>query len=199
MHKIHHSYTASAFGILEKVSPKGASEYNCVGPEWGGDELRSSRSAVVPSTTPFACHHNPVLGTVLNILSQEGVMRRQDMENPALPLEMFPLRECSDLWVQFSSAAQLCLTLCDPMDCSMPIHTIILSITNSRSLLKLMSIEWWYHPTISSSVVPFSSLLQSSPASGSFPVSQFFTSGGQNIGVSALVSVLARIFRTDFI
>ena len=46
------------------------------------------------------------------------------------------------------------------------------------------------HPTISSSVVPLSSWLQSFPASGSFPVSQFFTSGGQSIGVSASVSVL---------
>ena len=89
MHKIHHSYTASAFGILEKVSPKGASEYNCVGPEWGGDELRSSRSAVVPSTTPFACHHNPLLETFLSILSQEGVMRRENEENPATPLRCF--------------------------------------------------------------------------------------------------------------
>ena len=41
------------------------------------------------------------------------------------------------------------------------------------------------HPTISSSVVPFFSCLQSSPASGSFPMSQFFASGGQSIGVSA--------------
>jgi len=48
----------------------------------------------------------------------------------------------------------------------------------------------WCHPTISSSVVPFSSLLQSFPASGSFPVSQFFTSNGQSIGVSASTSVL---------
>ena len=46
------------------------------------------------------------------------------------------------------------------------------------------------HPTISSSVVPFSSHLQSFPASGSFQMSQFFTSGGQRIGVSASVSVL---------
>ena len=46
------------------------------------------------------------------------------------------------------------------------------------------------HPTISSSVIPFSSHPQSFPASGSFPVSQFFTSGGQNIGVSASTSVL---------
>ena len=41
----------------------------------------------------------------------------------------------------------------------------------------------WCHPTISSSVVPFSSCLQSFPASGSFPMSQFFTSGGRSIGV----------------
>ena len=46
------------------------------------------------------------------------------------------------------------------------------------------------HPTISSSIGPFSSCLQCFPASGSFPVSQFFTSGGQSIGVSALASVL---------
>ena len=48
----------------------------------------------------------------------------------------------------------------------------------------------WCHPTISSSVVSFSSHLQFFPASGSFPMSQFFTSGGQSIGVSASVSVL---------
>ena len=51
------------------------------------------------------------------------------------------------------------------------------------------SSQWW-HPTISSSVVPFSSCLQSFPALGSFPRSQFFTSGGQRIGVSASASVL---------
>ena len=50
--------------------------------------------------------------------------------------------------------------------------------------------SWWCHPTISSSVVPFSSCPQSFPASGSFPVSQLFASGGQNIGASALASVL---------
>ena len=48
----------------------------------------------------------------------------------------------------------------------------------------------WYHPTISSSVVPFSSCLQSFPASGSSPMSQFFESGGQSIRVSASASVL---------
>ena len=48
----------------------------------------------------------------------------------------------------------------------------------------------WCHPAISSSVIPFSSCPQSFPASGSFPMSQLFASGGQNSGVSASVSVL---------
>ena len=66
----------------------------------------------------------------------------------------------------------------------------------------------WCHPTISSSVIPFSSHLQPFPASGSFQMSQFFTSGGQSIRVSASASVLPvniqdwfplGIFRTDFL
>ena len=65
-----------------------------------------------------------------------------------------------------------------------------LSITNSRSILKLMSTEQGYHPTILSSVTPFFSCLQSFPTSGSFPRSQFFASDGQTIGVSASTSVL---------
>ena len=51
--------------------------------------------------------------------------------------------------------------------------------------------SWWCHPTISFSVVPFSSCLQSFPASVSFPISQFFASDGQSIGVSASTSVLS--------
>ena len=50
--------------------------------------------------------------------------------------------------------------------------------------------SWWCHPTISSSVIPFSSCLQSFPTSGSFPMIQFFLSGGRSIGVSASTSVL---------
>ena len=50
--------------------------------------------------------------------------------------------------------------------------------------------SWWCHPAISSSVVPFSSCPQSLPTSGSFPVSQLFTWGGQSIGVPASASVL---------
>ena len=58
--------------------------------------------------------------------------------------------------------------------------------------------SWWCYPTISSSVVPFSSHLQSFPASGSFPMSQFFASGGQNIGISASASLLPMSIRDWF-
>ena len=70
-------------------------------------------------------------------------------------------------------------------------HQASLSITNSRSPPKPMSIESWWHPTIWSSVVPFSSCPQSFPASESFPMSQLFTPGGQSIGVSASTSGLS--------
>ena len=59
-----------------------------------------------------------------------------------------------------------------------------------RAYLNSCRSSWWFHPTISSSVVLFSSCLQSFPASGSFPVSQFFASGGQSVGVSASASIL---------
>ena len=52
--------------------------------------------------------------------------------------------------------------------------------------------SWWCHPAISSSVIPFSSCLQSIPASGSFPMSQLFAWGGQSTGVSALASFLPK-------
>ena len=52
--------------------------------------------------------------------------------------------------------------------------------------------SWWCHPAISSSVVPFTSCPQSLPASGSFPMSQLFTWGGQSTGISALASFLPK-------
>ena len=66
------------------------------------------------------------------------------------------------------------------------LHQASLSLTISWSLLKL----WWCYPTISSSVLPFSSCLLSFPASRFFPVSQLFASCGQSIGASASASVL---------
>ena len=56
--------------------------------------------------------------------------------------------------------------------------------------LNSCALNWWCHPTLSSSVTPFSSCLQSFPESGSFQISQFFASGIQSIGVSASASVL---------
>ena len=87
-----------------------------------------------------------------------------------------------------SSVAQLCPTLCDPMDCSMPGFPVLHHLPEFAQT----HVHWVgdADSTISSSVVPFSSCLQSCPASGSFPISQFFTPGGQNIGASASASVL---------
>ena len=94
--------------------------------------------------------------------------------------------------VQFSSVVQSCPTLCDPMNCSTPgspVHHQLPELTQTHLCL-LTSVEsWWCHPTISSSVVAFSCPL-SFPASGSFPMSQLFASGGQSTGVSASTSVL---------
>ena len=75
--------------------------------------------------------------------------------------------------------------LCNPMDCSMPDLPVHHQLPE---LLKLMSIKSVIHPTISSSVIPFSHL-QSFPASRSFQMSHFLSSGGQSIGVSASVLV----------
>ena len=88
--------------------------------------------------------------------------------------------------VQFSSVPQSCPTLCDPIDCStpgLPVHHQHPESTHSNLF------NQWCHPTISSPIVPFSSDLQSFPASESFQMSQFFTSGGQSIGVSASATV----------
>ena len=84
------------------------------------------------------------------------------------------------------SVAQSCPTLCDPMDCSMPGFPVLQPSAGACS----NSLSWWCHPIILSSVISFSSCLLSFPASRSFPVSQFFTSGGQSIEASASASVL---------
>ena len=83
----------------------------------------------------------------------------------------------------FSSVAQSCLTLCNPMDCStpgFPVH-------HQTELAQTHVHSWWCHPTISSSVVLFSSCLQSFPGLESLPMSPFFTLGGQSTGASASV------------
>ena len=104
-------------------------------------------------------------------------------------------RQCYGIY-QFSSA-QLSHSVVSNSLCTAA-HQASLSIMNSQSLLKLMSIEFVMPSTISSSVIPFYSHLQSFPASESFPMSQFFTSGGQSIGVSASTSVLPMNIQDGF-
>ena len=88
---------------------------------------------------------------------------------------------------QFSSVAQSCPTLWPRglqharLPCPSP---------TPRACANSCPSSRWCHPSISSSVIPFSFCLPSFPVSRSFPMSQFFTSGGQSIGVSALASVL---------
>ena len=74
-----------------------------------------------------------------------------------------------------------------PHDCSMP---GVCPLPTPGACSSSCPSSQWCHPTVSSSVVLFSSCLQSFPASGSFPMSQFFTLGNQSIGVSTWASVL---------
>ena len=84
------------------------------------------------------------------------------------------------------SGTKSCLTLCDPMDCSMPGFSVLHYLQSLHSC----SLSRRCHPIISSSVDPFFSHLQSFPASESFPMSQLFISGDQSTGASASALVL---------
>ena len=92
-------------------------------------------------------------------------------------------------WYMFCccSVAQSCLTL---RPHGLQHIRLPCPSASPRVCSKSCPLSRWSHPTISSSVIPFSSCLQSFPASGSFPMSQFFASGGQSIGASASASVL---------
>ena len=94
--------------------------------------------------------------------------------------------------VQFSPVTQSCLTLCDPMDCSTPGFPVFHQLLEPAQT----HVHRRCHATISSSHVPF--CLQSFLASGSFPMSQLFASGGQSIRDSALASVLPVIIQDWF-
>ena len=83
------------------------------------------------------------------------------------------------------------------MNCSMPGFLVQYQLLELAQI-HVHRISDAIQSSISSSVIPFSSCLQSFPVSGSFLRSQFFTSGGQSIGASALASVLSMNFRTDF-
>jgi len=112
---------------------------------------------------------------------------------------------CSNIFSfsQFSSSTQLCPALCDPVDCSMPgfpvhrqlperaqihVHRVVDAIKPSHPLSSPSPLIPSKHLILLSSPSP---ALKSFPPSGSFPMSQFFESGGQSIGVSASASVLS--------
>ena len=130
--------------------------------------------------SPPHCWYPNQSGTFLTVsLFWDTVTSKVPQWFLPLPSKQYPGDStASENAVQFSSVAQSCPTLCDPMDCSTRVYP------NSCPL------SWWCHPTILSSVVPFFSCPQSCPASGSFQMSQFFASGGQSIGVSTSASVL---------
>ena len=84
----------------------------------------------------------------------------------------------------YCSVSKLCLTLCNPMDCSTPGFTVLHHLHElTQTLVQCL----WCYPTISSSVTSFFSCPRSFPASGSFPISQLFVSSGQGIGTSASI------------
>ena len=98
------------------------------------------------------------------------------------------------------SVSKSCQTLCH----SMQHATLPCPWSSPRVCSNSCPLSWWCHPTISSSVISVSSCLQSFPASGSFPVSQLFPSGGQSTGASASALVLPKniqllSFRIDWL
>ena len=123
-------------------------------------EFSGSSSQVLIHKNWFAGEQNRVIGRSLFTLQKKGLVL----------------------------VSQLCLTLCNPMDDSKPGFAVF------HCLLEFSQIHvHWVHDTIQPShplSSPFSSCFQSSPASGSFPVSQLFTSGGQRISASVSASVL---------
>jgi len=106
-------------------------------------------------------------------------------DNYSVPLVTSPIPHFLLLFVQFS-----CSVVSDSLRSHELPHTRPPRPSPSPGVhSNLCPLSWWYHATISSSVLPFSSCPQSSPASGSFQMSQLFALGGQSIGVSASTSV----------
>jgi len=108
-----------------------------------------------------------------------------DLLSPYSPFSKLFVLITQNCKVQFTSVAQSCLTLCNSMDCSMlgfPVHHQLLEPAQTH-VCRIGDAIQPSHLL----VVPFSSCLQSFPASGSFPGSHFFASGGQSIGASASV------------
>ena len=118
--------------------------------------------------------------TLCNLMdsSVHGILQARILEWAAVPF--------STLSVQFS-----CSVMSDSLRPHGLQHTRLPCPSSApRACSNSCTSSRWCHPTISSSIVPFSFCLPSFPSSGSFPMSQFFASGGQNIGASTSASVL---------
>ena len=98
-------------------------------------------------------------------------------------------------WLACCSVTQSCLILCNSMDCSLPCFPVLHHL---RVCSNSCPLSQWCHPTNLSSVASFSSCPQSFPASGFFPMSQFFASGGQSFGASGSASVLLMNIKSWF-
>ena len=142
------------------------------------------------SVTSYKFHPSSTHKGLLKYIGCFWTLRASRMfaRDPWVHLEVCFFSKFNSIIVQFSSVAQLCPTLCDPMYCSTP--GLPVWLPTPRVYSNSCSLSRWCHPTVLSSVIPFSFCLQSFPALRSFPLSQFFISGGQNTGVSTLASVL---------
>ena len=137
----------------------------------------------------FSYHQSFPSGSLhkhLSFLHQGADRRTKQKHSPTETKTQATLQK-----VQFSSVQFSCSVVSDSLQPHELQHARLPCPSSTPgAFLKSCPSSWWCYLTISSSVVPFSSFLQSFPASESFPVSQFFSSGGQSIGVSASASVL---------
>ena len=147
---------------------------NCVEcPHWPGDGSGEEFAASSWETNSNEKYSVQNLGRAVRFGWEHNLMFRDHLSRHS--------------YILISLVTQLCLTLQSHglkharLPCPSP---------TPRTCSNSCPLSRWCHPVISSSVVPFSSCLQSFPASGSFPMSRLFASGGQSIGASALAIVL---------
>ena len=191
--------TSGQWDVIENLGPWKEWSLLCMCAIWSTKFIECSEVVCFPVHHPGICPftqknlgHLWYLFTVLNsshifhlILTKVGTYPWNRIFILILQIKNSKLRVFPGDSVQFISV----------MSSSLPPHGLQHSrlpcpSSTPRACSNSCPLGWWCHPTISSSVVPFSSCLQSFPASQSFPVSQLLTSGGQSIGVSASASVL---------
>ena len=145
-------------------------------------EPKKTKSVTVSSFSLSICHELMGLDAMIFILRMLNLKSAFSLTSFTFIKKLFASSSLTAIRVllpvvvdiTFSSVTQSCPNLWDPVDCRMPgfsVHHQLLELIQTHSC----SLSWWCHPTISSSVVPFSSRLQSFPASRSFQMSQFFT------------------------